>query len=636
MTAIRLVLASLLLAQTNPSDTTTPPESPALKLEHLGTIQLEANRYAGDRWLVLNFDIDEKGRIGFIESGKQNRTRFLLLKADGSQAAEFPLDIRDTVDVIDAQLRWIDGENWLILGRKHMRDVTNAHAWHLDVAKGQVSKLDPFDCPSTKAVSRDRDGGFLVYSGFSPVASISRGLIVGGEIIAFDLKGKRKWRTDIPVGGGSSSFDHRSFPPYLGDMTTTTDGEISLLDTNTEDVHVFSEKGEYRRTICSGQLGSCMSTDNACITPDLNGDVFVGDKYSSGFRRVCLRPPAATAGSQQLLTYGSDEALLEIMKGPRVPPNQIIARYSDGIALYTCRCPRMAPNGRLWTTDSRRLLRLTNEGTVDQVIGEPLDDLLVPQEGRPFIDQKGRTYFMNNRTGTVHVFDSLGKKLHRCQCEPDDFKKSAGYCYSVSPDGGVFVWQKDSECLSFSPKGDRLGFVDLGPLVRRARAMLFQPDSMKAWLLADNRCHQIDANGNELLTLTKKSNGEDLQKTRDAAVAPDGSIAVLDIRYGQKDTDETMSLFAPDGKPLQVITVADRQHWAGQMAFDGRRVVSITSKDKSLIMYVMKTGAIQPLDLRLKDKEWRAAAPFFSMQGRELWLLYVNDLTIDRYRFTQN
>lgn len=630
-----LTVALSFLGQTNPAGTSTASESPALKLEHLGTIQLEANRYAGDRWLVLNFDIDEKGRIGFIESGKQNRTRFLLLNADGSQAAELPLEISDAVEVIEAQLRWIDGGNWLILGRKHTRDVTNAHAWHLDVNKSRVNKLDPFDCPPTKAVSRDRDGGFLVYSGFSPVASISRGLIVGGEIIAFDLKGKRKWRTDIPVGGGSSSFDHRRFPPYLGDITTTTDGEISLLDTNTEDVHVFSEKGEHLRTIFSGQLGSCMSTDSACITPDLNGDVFVGNKYSPRFRRVCLRPPAA-AESQQPLAYGTDEALIEMMKSPRVPSNQISVRYTDGIALSRCGCPRIAPNGRLWATDSRRLLRLNNEGIVDQVIGEPLNDLLVPQEGTPFIDQKGRTYFMNNRTGTVHVFDSLGKKLHRCQCEPDDFKKSAGYCYSVSPDGGVFVWQKDSECLSFSPKGDRLGFVDLGPLVRRARAMLFQPDSMKAWLLADNRCHQIDANGNELLTLTKKSNGEDLQKARDAAVAPDGSIAVLDIRYGQKDTYETMSLFAPDGKPLQFITVADRQHWAGQMAFDGRRIVSITSKDKSLIMYDMKTGSVRPIDLRLKDKEWRAAAPFFSKQGSELWLFYVNDLTIDRYRFTDN
>lgn len=636
MTAIRLFLASLLLAQTNPSDTTTPPESPALKLEHLGTIQLEANRYAGDRWFVLTFDIDQQGRIGFIEAGKQNRTRFLLLKADGTQVADLPLGTFDTVDVIDAQLRWIDGENWLILGRKHMRDVTNAHAWHLDVAKGQVSKLDPFDCPSTKAVSRDRDGGFLVYSGFSPVASISRGLIVGGEIIAFDLKGKRKWRTDIPVGGGSSSFDHRSFPPYLGDITTTTDGEISLLDTNTEDVHVFSEKGEYRRTICSGQLGSCMSTDNACITPDLNGDVFVGDKYSSGFRRVCLRPPAATAGSQQPFVYGSGEELLGMLKSPRVPPNQIIARYADGIALYTCGCPRIAPNGRLWTTDSRRLLRLTNEGTVDQVIGEPLDDLLVPQEGRPFIDQKGRTYFMNNRTGTVHVFDSSGKKSHRCQSKLDDFKKSGGFYLSVRPDGGVFVWQRESECLSFSPKGDRLGFVDMGPLVRRARAMLLQPDSMKAWLLADNRCHQVDTNGNVLLTLSKKSNGEDLQNVYDAAVAPDGSIAIMDSRVNQKSTDETMSTFSSDGKPLQVKMVSERQHWSGQMAFDGRRVVSITSKDKSLIMYDMKTDSVRLPDLKLRDHEWRSTAPFFTLQGRELWLFNVNDLIIDRYRFTDN
>lgn len=637
MTSTLLVLASLLLAQTNPSDTPTPPESPALKLEHLGTFQLEANRYAGDRWLVLNFDIDEQGRIGFIESGKQNRTRFLLLNADGSQAAELPLEISDAVEVIEAQLRWIEGENWLILGCKHTRDVTNAHAWHLDVNKSRVNKLDPFDCPPTKAVSRDRDGGFLVYSGFSPVASISRGLIVAAEIIAFDLKGKRKWRTEIPLGNRpTSTIDHSDFPPYFGDITTTSERQIVLVNTNTQDLHVLSDKGEYHRTIESGYLGNCGGDMGVSVTPDVNGGVIVSAPYSSGFRKLSLSEVAPTATSKPSFEERVIQRLIGARKRGVTPPTGVFPRYPNGRSFYARDYIRVAPDGRLWTTDSRRLLRLTNDGIVDDVIGEPLDDLLVPKQGTPFIDQKGRTYFMNYRTGTVHVFDSSGKKTHRFECKPNDFTKSGGFYFSVRPDGGVLVWQRGSECLSFSPKGDSLGFVDLGSLVRRSRAMLFQPDSMKAWLLADKRCLQVDANGKELLTLTKKSNGEDLQEARDAAVAPDGSIAIMDIHYGQKDTDETMSLFAPDGKPLQVITVADRQHWAGQMAFDGRRIVSITSKDKSLIMYDMKTGSIRPLDLKLRDHEWRSTAPYFTMQGRELWLLNVNDLIIDRYRFPEN
>ncbi len=629
-----LVFVLSILGQAIPEKNAIGSDDSPLKLEHRGTIRLESNQPKDDQWLVLDFDIDHQGRIGFIEAGKQGRVRFLLLNENGSIAVELPLDFRDAIEVIFAKLRWVEDGDWLVLGTSHKNRDLNARAWHLDTTARRVQKLDPFDCPPTESVSSDRNGGFLIYSILPTPVQGQPQVLQGAEIIAFDLKGKRKWRTELPLVHRENIFmDHSGFPPFHGDIAATSDGQIALLNANTEDLHVLSDKGEYRRTIYSGYFGSCMGGMGVFVAPDLNGGVIISAPYSSGFRRLSLREGDTTAASQPSTTGHADETSLESVMSGVVSPKGILPMYPDGRTFHARSSTRAAPDGHLWATDSQRLLRLTSDGLVDRVIGEPLDDLTVPRDGRSFIDQQGRTYIMNERTGTVHVFDATGKKLHICQSKADDFKGSHGFYFTVRPDGGVYVWKLGIQCLSFSPKGDRLGFVDLGPYVRRARTMLFQPNSTGAWLLADNGCQRIDSNGNQLLALAKKSDGEDLRVARDAAVALDGSVAILDQFYGQKNTDETMSTFSSDGKPLQVKIVKERQNWSGQMAFDGRRVVSIAVKDKSLIMYDMNAGTVRPLNLGLKEEGWRSTVPFFSMQGRELWLLSVQNLTITRYKF---
>ncbi|RYD77219.1 MAG: hypothetical protein EOP84_15830 [Verrucomicrobiaceae bacterium] len=311
-----------------PTEKETPPPLPERPLKHLGSFKLQADLLGKPISGVGKFEFDSSGRIGMVRWDKEKATYlFVLLDPVGKPVTEAPIPaVRVKEGKAQMLLAFLGGEKWVIIETDFFGK-ESSQVWWFDVVTNTLSGAMALDCPDIEAVTALGDGGFVALgTRHFPNTRTD-------EVHAVDAIGQTRWKW---VERGYDGKESSLISPK--DLTVTRDGEIAVLDNIGRKVQFFDASNTHRRTVDLEKVWGREPNYPTGIMPDVEGGFIVFDFN----------------GAERFVRMKSDGS----MRGPLQP------RYQDGRKVDADRI-RIAPDGRLWTTDGQALLRLNAEGIVD-------------------------------------------------------------------------------------------------------------------------------------------------------------------------------------------------------------------------------------------------------------------------------
>jgi hypothetical protein len=481
-----------------------PPADPLmaareLRLPLLGTIELGAD--AADRSAVrsvYDFDIDGQGRLGFVRCAP-GAFALVLVDDRGRVLSEVPLaDFEDGC----AAAAWLGGDVWVVATRS---------------GSGKPARLEAVDLRSrTKRTFAEMEADYL----FSLRGNGGRGLLIldGDVLRVLDSDGKEIVRLRHDYNDESALFSPE-------DMTTTPTGEILVLDNIRGAVQVFRADGSYAETI------------------DLESALGKEASYPDSIA-------ASPKGGFAVWDFGSPLPLFRLAEGGALVSERA-PRYDDGRATGPLRNLRYAPDGALWASDGEALVRLNEEGIVDAVVGARPSNNRLTEAAATVRDRAGRFYLADRRTGSVHVFEPTGAFSHRCDPARGDFEGPLrDVQLSVSGDGTAYLSDGDKKhYVVFDAAGHRTG--TLPKRIDTIKEDWFgQPRGLDRWVITMDELYLTDAEGKILHRIRRHGDRTWLDAPAGAAVASDGSVALLTGHASDFGASATLGMFNVDGEAV--------------------------------------------------------------------------------------
>ncbi len=273
----------------------------------------------------------------------------------------------------------------------------------------------------------------------------------------------------------------------------------------------------------------------------------------------------------------------------------------------------------------------------------PANDKSVPGErswdrlSELAIDSGGRIYAADTLRSRVLVYDRNGILIDMLLAAEDDFsKENQASRITIAGTNEVYVERWGTESLGeppgyvrFDAQGERVGFLR-SEFDRISEEWYFKPGTHERWIVGYHCIALTDAEGKIIRTIEKRPNGDWLEVTRSAAVAPDGSLAVIAVpdEWGMRGP-ATINVYRPDGEP--VATLAHKGRWQpDQIAFNGR--VAVTC-DGSRVQFHSLDGRPTIFSsfpvLPEKQEYWYV---HFSPEGDELWARNADERQLRRFR----
>lgn len=605
------------LGRTDASDTPeTVAQSAAFPpLRYLGEFKPAGDSNSASPLAGLwDFTFDSRGRIYVVLKKKGADFSMGLLDENGAVVQEQPLAQSTLAGM---------GRHWVDVPRYkddryfqfRKEGESGYSAWSVDLATRKEEPLRHFPGGIAMSISRLSDGSLVVLDAYdqrySPAARLRY----------FDPNGKLRWelRSDV-----RSDYEVLGFGP--NHLTVTTQDNVVLL--SNPSIQILDINGKHLKKIeLKGAFGDAEFGGDPGYLHEVVADA-VG-----GFLVANARNPPV------VLRY-SDDGSLRSMWSPRHP---------DGKTFDLRPKVRVAPDGRLWTGDGSSIMRLTDDGVVDLVIGEkPSDDQL--REIVAFtVDLHGNMYAVAHGSGTIHVFDPQGKPIRVIKPNPADVQGTVKESFiAVNDRGEVFlkkpatrVFMPPDEYLRFSPSGEYIETITFEPSIPVGQFLspgwAFQPKTnYRCGIYAiggDNRLVLVDPPKTLIREQRKRPNGQWFGDRTTIAVAPDGSIAVLDQDILAKDGTFELDFFSPQGDPLHTVQLPHSQDRYTGLTHDGSRVAVFGNKN-ALILDVL-AGKMSQWALvapGVTEKEWAA---FAAPQSKEIFLFDKGKQKVHRYQLPE-
>lgn len=579
------------------------PTFPTVRLREVGRVVLASDSEHPPPPIrdVSAFDFDEEGLFEVIRKPASKDRGFSWCHVDRSGSLQREIEFPRFGSDEALRFHWlrISNQRWLVT-ESGFGIGSTAKAWWADTRSGSIDAIEGFDSPPVESLARDPRGGFVVLGevhweyGAYPI------------LTSFDLDGRSRWsigwerKNDprVPTDPGSL------FAPHA--IAVTADGITIVVDSIRKTLQLFDPTGRFDRTISLEQAWGearypghvIATTDRKILVHDSGGDL-------NSIWRMDLDGGAATRTE------------------PRHPDGHKPPPYGGSL--------RVAPDGRLWTTDRQMLERLGPDGAVDEIVGNmPGQDAPTEVED-PFVDSLGRILTLDRRNRIVLVFDREGRVLARCQFDATD--EFGRHPFTDAGDGSVLARAQDSQYVRFDAQGARLGREKLSTEPRIHRCY-FQPRTTRRWLLAGyvggivNWGDGVDGSGDRP-PINRRPDGRWLRNILSMVVGEDGTLFIHDgSTIGPPDVPSSISIFPLDGSPGQSIDLPARGFGddlavlAGWFAIGTGKEVFLVERDGKKIL---RAEFGTPGD---KNK-W--IEPFASPDGRELWLIEPPTRTLVRY-----
>lgn len=590
----------------------TPPSSlPVPHLRKLGTIALAttATAVASPIQDTADFRIDDRGRFGFLNgcgcgSGPQ---AFVLVDHDGALLRTIQLPDGTGSGRRSRFLAWLRGDRWLVVTSGQNGGASSA-AW-IDADSGRLTPIAGFQAPEVHAVAGTGDGGFVAITEFD--LKLMGGYAPIEGVASYDAQGRKRWSVDDRGRG-----DARVFSPAA--ITATSHGEVAVLDNIENKLRLFSAKGQPLRVIDLEQAWGHAPNYPVAIHGDRDGGVFIADFEG--------HPSIRHMSAAGKLLGGFDPA------------------FPDGHRLTTRDGVRVAPDGSLWTSEDHALLQLDGKGIVTWSLGSNPEPDRLGTVAAVVVDGKRQIFAVDQDTGAVHVFAHDGRRLWVDHPDPTDYQGPLVLpSITAAADGEVYVSRESDgdppTFLHYARGGRRLGVAAL-KLADVRQYWLYQPGTGNRWVIGYPNLYLFDGHGKLLRTVERLADRRWLETPGPAAVAADGSIAVLSgvaakARGDNPDARIAVGLYARDGSAIA--------SWPAPIAAD-ESVDGVAWDGRDLVLQVRPDHPKAMTSLLLVDRRghprWRlplataidSAAVFLVRRGgvRELWL-FDGKHAIDRF-----
>ena len=572
------------------------PEVPTRPLKHLGTFVLRDTSPVAQSPVrdISSFGIDDHGRFGFIRRDGTKSCSLVLVTTNGTVIRELnlPIDHKDK----SAKTAWLEGDWWVIVSS----DVgvgAKAAAWWFNSANGDLKEIKGLDCPAISEIAGSSSGGFVALGSKRLQYSFE------DQLILFNKTGGVQWLMKEDHNGGAGAL----FSPK--DATVTTSGQIAVVDVIRHTVQFFDSQRDFLRVVDLKSAWGRKPNYPSDIVADKDGGILVND-----FRG---NPPVVRM-----------DAAGKVI-------GEFQPRHSDGRIIDAVLGFCVDRDGRVWACDGECFIRLRDDGVADMVLGtSPTTDNL-GRIATLTVDQQGRLYAVDDRSGVVHIYDSAGSKLRVCKPEPADIKgKLSSAHLAVKDDGSLFFSDGDSSrFVQYAPDSRRLGFKELGLDDVREEWHPLPADRML--VLGYQNAFLVNGDGKVSRTIQRRSDRKWLGVTRGASVARDGSFAVLSGDGYWFKRFWHVNIYNENGDPIRMVTLpATFTDFC--FAYTGMHLATRTVNE---IVLFKATGEpllkFAPEVAYFKDLESQRWSCFTTMDGRELWFVCAERKSISRFELPE-
>ena len=264
-----------------------------------------------------------------------------------------------------------------------------------------MQPLPEFRAPPIEQLARDGVGGFVALTSWHHDYTIEE------SVRAFDAAGRERW-----VVGERHGSDEHVFSPE--DLTVTSDGVVVVLENVGDRLKRFGRDGRALGSIPLKPAWGREPNYVAGLEADVAGGVIVYDFQ----------------GSPEFVHMRADGSVSE----------SYTPALADGRRFRAIGNLQQGVGGQRWTSDGSALMRVSIDGTVEQVIGTAPDSGALQHVVGMHITNEGRIHAIDERSGSVHVFDANGQRERTCRPAVDDYDEDLSLpSITVTDVGDIYV-----------------------------------------------------------------------------------------------------------------------------------------------------------------------------------------------------
>jgi hypothetical protein len=570
------------------------PTLPAYSLRALGEIPLSVPGHGETKNQIRNlvsFEFSPDGSICVIKAGADSHPHLWLLTQQGEVLMELRLPVNELPELVGYSNPANVGGRKFVIGVSGRGVGGTAEYFRADFDTGVVEIMTNASSPRADALAGFSDGSFVALTTRYNKYSMTDGLYF------FEPDGTMKWNMEK---AGYSGNPAELLSPE--DVITFGTNEIAVLDNIRHTIQLFNTEGNFLRTINLAEAWGRKPNYPTDLAPDMDGGFIVYD-FNAKQTLLCLDTNGAITSAS--VPTRADGRLFRVI---------------DGI--------KRSPQGDLWTSDGDSLYRLSTNGAADLTIGEEPEISRLNDPGYMNVGLDDRVYIADQRTKSVHVFDAQGKHIGPCVPNAEDLTDISSIKHiAVSVGGDVFVSMdfSDEKYLHFLHDQSRAGWSNL-TMDLVSQYWHFQPTNHLCWVVGYRDVFLVNDLRDTIRCISRRPDGRWLAHPGRAAVAPDGSLAVM---TGSGQGDIEVHLYSPTGEAQGIVRIPG-DHLALAMAFDGQHIY-IRTKDGVLI-YETSGNPSGLFSLNSKDGAANWSGPFLAAQGSEIWFISAADYVIHRYQ----
>ncbi|MFO0830597.1 MAG: hypothetical protein U0637_02015 [Phycisphaerales bacterium] len=465
-----------------------------------------------------------------------------------------------------------------------------AAAWVFDPghAEKPLIKADALKAGALREAVGLPDGGFAAITGSDWPAAHT--------LTAFDPTGRVRWEAEtgcMPEG-----------------LAVTTDGSIAVLCGVQNTIQVFSPRGEPGREIRLEQSLGHKPNYVAGLAPGKDGGFVLFD----------------FGGSPSVYVLDKDGKALQSMT----------PSYEDGREFRVFGAPCLSPDGRVWAAAKDGVVRLTDGGRADVTLGNA-----AAKGSRSLKDLNAMAvtadaiYGVNSEDGALHVFRTDGTPVRVMHPEPEDITVEHGFgSIAALGDGAVFYYPSrsynSSGFVQFSPQGERVARVST-VLDEVSEEWYGIPGTQMRWAVGYETLALLDGTGAISKRIDRRPDNAWIGILHEAAVAPDGSIAVISGPKGFGTRGPVhVCTYSRTGEPgATVLLPLDTTML--RIAFNGKHIA--VTAGNSVYLVPVDAGRVRAFDLPADPQREAFWFLHASPDGRELWARRAGTTDLLRFAF---
>lgn len=581
-------------------------------VERIGSVDDAAIDVAEAQKTLEELPLIERFTLGARRgtAGKYGRIRKFYFDADGN--------IHQHTIGSDSEhmMRKIDSESGEILSKWSLPAAKGRTYLGFDLAGGRysdrflVSRQSSEDPSEFSAEWRSFETGeryeahevFRVYPKSIAVAA-------NGDVVLPARDGLYRYRPCGEVVWSRGQDDRNDYPLGIEPTAATflADGSVAIL-CHSSVLILDGASGEVVRTI---DLGELLDPNQKRRSPGYIAEI-VGHPGGGFVLKISGDPP-------QIASISATGELRQAWS----------PRYDNGRTFSAAGCVRVAPDGRLWTTDGESFLRLTSDGTVDRKLsGRSTTEALGELAGFT-VGPDARWYAVEKGSGRVFIYEPTGDLVSVREPLPDSYVGSVDEAAIVVAENGNIYVERPSTVM-YRPPDDYLVFPADGSSPEKITFPIrlgggsffgscwdFQPGTSRRCGF-DGQALVIGASEESPIRVDKRANGFWLSSIA-FDFGPDGSLAVLNNEHDFRSGGYTLDLFSGTGTPLRTIPVPALDARFREMVFDGERAIFIGPRVAGIM--TLPDGEVEFRRLPDVGIELPRWAAYVIADGTELLLL---------------